>query len=194
MAIGSSGSRRRTVRPGIRTHSPIEHANGRGPPLPDVLLASASEPLTEAPTMLATGLTRAFPRSSDLIHTHTERYDAVLSCTAPTTQHGGLCGRAVLHLTLSTQRRAAARRTTTRAHHARRHRVSVVPPAPPITQAASSARVSPHELAVACIGRASRLRYTKRPEAAPARSPMSEAVDRPLSARTQAAGAALDAP
>ena len=117
VAIGSSGSRRRTVRPGIRTHSPIKHANGHGPPLHDVLLASASEPLTEAPPMLATGLTRDFPRSSDRIHTRTERYDAVLSCTAPTTQHGGLCGRAVLHLPLSTKRCAAARRTATRAHH-----------------------------------------------------------------------------
>ena len=48
--------------------------------------------------MLATGLTRDFPRSSDRIHTRTERYDAVLSCTAPTTQHGSLRGRAVLRL------------------------------------------------------------------------------------------------
>ena len=144
--------------------------------------------------MHATGLTRDFLRSSDLIHIRTERYDAVLSCTAPTTQHGGLCGRlsfTSLFRPSGVQQRGGRRpeRTTS----ARPQGVSVVP-APPITQAASSARVSPHELAVACIGRPSRLRYTKRPEAAPARSPMSEAVDRPLSARTQAAGAALDAP
>ena len=156
-----------------------------------MILKQGSEPSDLALPMLAAGLIRDFPRSSDLIHTHTERYDAVLSCTAPTTQHGSLRGRAVLRLPFSKKGRSAARRTATRAHHrARGHNVSVVP-APPITQAA---RVSPHELAVACIGRASRLRDTKRPEAAPARSPMSEAVDRPLSARTQAAGAALDAP
>ena len=59
--------------------------------------------------MLAAGLIRDFPRSSDLIHTHTERYDAVLSCTAPTTQHGSLRGRAVLRLPFSKKGRSAQR-------------------------------------------------------------------------------------
>jgi hypothetical protein len=55
-----------------------------------MILKQGSEPSDLALPMLAAGLTRDFPRSSDLIHTHTERYDAVLSCTAPITQHGSL--------------------------------------------------------------------------------------------------------